>query len=155
MLSQTDPITSFDGRIDPSVLPFLPSRRYDSKMASAISLTFSDDRSIGRGFNLFSFARDLQGARLSWLLRKTERRARIPSPDQALRFPYSAEERDAIKKARELHIFGSPATVKRRLSHLAASTEADEIIISTMVYDHQVRRHSYELIARKLGLGDD
>jgi alkanesulfonate monooxygenase SsuD/methylene tetrahydromethanopterin reductase-like flavin-dependent oxidoreductase (luciferase family) len=92
---------------------------------------------------------------LAWLLRKTEHRARILSPDQALRFPYSAEERDAIKKARELHIFGSPATVKRRLSHLAASTEADEIIISTMVYDHQVRRHSYELIARKLGLGDD
>jgi alkanesulfonate monooxygenase SsuD/methylene tetrahydromethanopterin reductase-like flavin-dependent oxidoreductase (luciferase family) len=86
---------------------------------------------------------------------KTERRARIPSPEQALRFPYSAGERDAIKKARELHIFGSPATVKSRLTHLAASTQADEITISTMIYDHQVRRHSYGLIAGTLGLEND
>jgi luciferase family oxidoreductase group 1 len=92
---------------------------------------------------------------LAWLLRKTERRAPIPSPDEALHFPYSAEEREAIKRARELHIFGGPATVKSRLTDLAGSTQADEIIVSTMVYDHQVRRRSYELIARAFDLGDD
>jgi luciferase family oxidoreductase group 1 len=99
--------------------------------------------------------KEMSSIDLAWLLRKTERRAPIPRPDEAARFPYSAEEREAVKKTRELHIFGSPSTVKAKLADLATSTQADEIIVSTMVHDHQVRRRSYELIASVLSLPDE
>jgi alkanesulfonate monooxygenase SsuD/methylene tetrahydromethanopterin reductase-like flavin-dependent oxidoreductase (luciferase family) len=42
---------------------------------------------------------------------------------------------------------GGALTVKDRLLALAEATRADEIMITTMVYDHIARRHSYELLA--------
>jgi alkanesulfonate monooxygenase SsuD/methylene tetrahydromethanopterin reductase-like flavin-dependent oxidoreductase (luciferase family) len=42
---------------------------------------------------------------------------------------------------------GSPTTVKARLDSLIAETQADEVMITTMIYDHQARKHSYELVA--------
>jgi alkanesulfonate monooxygenase SsuD/methylene tetrahydromethanopterin reductase-like flavin-dependent oxidoreductase (luciferase family) len=51
-----------------------------------------------------------------------------------------------------LHIVGNPITVKAGIENLAARTQADEIIISTMIHDHRKRRRSYELIARAFAL---
>jgi alkanesulfonate monooxygenase SsuD/methylene tetrahydromethanopterin reductase-like flavin-dependent oxidoreductase (luciferase family) len=47
---------------------------------------------------------------------------------------------------------GSALTVKNRLLSLAAATRADELMLTTMVYDHAARRHSYELLAEVFGL---
>ena len=47
---------------------------------------------------------------------------------------------------------GTKATVLERLSQLIAATKADEVMITTMVYDHAARRHSYELLAEAFGL---
>jgi hypothetical protein len=38
------------------------------------------------------------------------------------------------------------------LSQLIAATKADEVMITTMIYDHAARRHSYELLAEAFGL---
>jgi hypothetical protein len=35
---------------------------------------------------------------------------------------------------------------------LAEATRADELMITTMVYDHAARRHSYELLAETFAL---
>jgi hypothetical protein len=35
---------------------------------------------------------------------------------------------------------------------LAEATRADELMITTMVYDHAARRHSYELLAKAFAL---
>jgi hypothetical protein len=35
---------------------------------------------------------------------------------------------------------------------LAEATRADEIMITSMVYDHAARRHSYELLAEAFAL---
>jgi alkanesulfonate monooxygenase SsuD/methylene tetrahydromethanopterin reductase-like flavin-dependent oxidoreductase (luciferase family) len=47
---------------------------------------------------------------------------------------------------------GSATTVKDRLLALAQATRADEIMITSMVYDHAARRHSYELLAEIFAL---
>jgi len=47
---------------------------------------------------------------------------------------------------------GSMDTVKERLKSLIAATKADEVMITTMVYDHAARRRSYELLAKAFGL---
>ena len=43
---------------------------------------------------------------------------------------------------------GSPATVKAKLAPLLAATNADELMVTTMIYDHAARKHSYELLAK-------
>jgi hypothetical protein len=35
---------------------------------------------------------------------------------------------------------------------LIETTRADEIMVTTMVYDHTARRHSYELLAQAFGV---
>ena len=47
---------------------------------------------------------------------------------------------------------GSAFTVKDRLLALAQATRADELMITTMIYDHASRRHSYELLAEAFAL---
>jgi hypothetical protein len=38
------------------------------------------------------------------------------------------------------------------LRALSEATRADELMITTMVYDHAARRHSYELLAQAFAL---
>lgn len=49
-------------------------------------------------------------------------------------------------------ITGSPATVRRGLESVAREYGAEEVLIVTNVFDHAVRRRSYELIAAEFGL---
>jgi alkanesulfonate monooxygenase SsuD/methylene tetrahydromethanopterin reductase-like flavin-dependent oxidoreductase (luciferase family) len=42
---------------------------------------------------------------------------------------------------------GSPATVKAKLAPLIEATHADEVMVTTMIFDHAARKHSYELLA--------
>jgi hypothetical protein len=37
--------------------------------------------------------------------------------------------------------------VKAKLDELIAATQADEVMVTTMIHDHQARRRSYELLA--------
>jgi len=38
------------------------------------------------------------------------------------------------------------------LDPLIQATQADELMVTTMIYDHDARRRSYELLARAFGL---
>jgi luciferase family oxidoreductase group 1 len=96
--------------------------------------------------------REIPSLDLAWLLRKTDRRSQIPTPEEGLCYPFTIQERGWIEEARRLHIVGSPKTVKAGIENLAARTQADEIIISTVIHDHRKRRRSYELIARAFAL---
>ncbi len=43
---------------------------------------------------------------------------------------------------------GAPATVKARLEPLIAATQADELMVTSMIFSHEARKHSYELLAQ-------
>ena len=55
-------------------------------------------------------------------------------------------------RQRERLVVGSIDSVKSRLLSLAKATQADELMITTMAYDHAARRHSYELLADAFAL---
>ena len=38
------------------------------------------------------------------------------------------------------------------LEPLIANTQADELMVTTMIYDHEARKHSYSLLAKAFGL---
>lgn len=73
--------------------------------------------------------------------------APLASPQEAAAYPYAPIDRERIARHRARLIVGAVETVKNRLLQLIESTRADELMVTTMVYDHTARRHSYELLA--------
>jgi luciferase family oxidoreductase group 1 len=76
----------------------------------------------------------------------------LGSPEEAAAYPYTAADKERIAYNRRRVFTGSAATVRARLDPLIAATRADEIMVSTMIYDHGARRHSYEVLAQAFGL---
>ena len=76
----------------------------------------------------------------------------LASPEEAAVYPYTAKDRERIQYNRRRVFTGSAETVRARLEPVIAATTADEVMISTMVYDHSARRHSYEVLAQAFGL---
>ncbi len=71
----------------------------------------------------------------------------LVSPAEAAAYPYTPIDRERIARQRERLIVGGIDNVTRRLLKLIESTQADELMITTMTYDHGARRRSYELLA--------
>ncbi len=76
----------------------------------------------------------------------------LASPEEAAAHPYAPAERERIRQNRARLFVGGPSTVRDRLTGLVEATRADELMITTMVYEHAARRRSYELIADAFGL---
>ena len=76
----------------------------------------------------------------------------LASPDEAAAYPYTPVDRERIKYNRTRLFVGAPATVRARLDPLLAATQADELMITTMIHDHAARRHSYALMAASFEL---
>ncbi len=76
----------------------------------------------------------------------------LASPEEAAAYPYAPIDRERIARHRARLIVGGLETVKIQLTQLIESTRADELMATTMVYDHVARRHSYELLAQAFAL---
>jgi luciferase family oxidoreductase group 1 len=78
--------------------------------------------------------------------------APLESPEAALAYDYTAIDRERIAQNRARLAVGSPDVVKARLDELAEATKADEIMITTMIHDHDARKRSYALLAQAFSL---
>ncbi len=76
----------------------------------------------------------------------------LASPAEAAGYPYTPIDRDRIARHRERLVVGGIDSVKARLLSLIEATRADELMITTMAYDHAARRRSYELLATAFAL---
>ena len=76
----------------------------------------------------------------------------LASPEEAAAYPYTPVDRERIARHRERLIVGGPNSVKERLHALADATRADELMITTMAYDHGARRRSYEILAEAFAI---
>ena len=76
----------------------------------------------------------------------------LASPEEAAAYDYSPVDRERIRLNRARVFAGAPETVRARLMPLVEATQADEVMITTMIYDHAARRHSYELLAHAFEL---
>jgi luciferase family oxidoreductase group 1 len=76
----------------------------------------------------------------------------LASPEQAAAYPYTAAERALIRQNRSRLVVGSQATVRARLGSLIEATGADELMVTSMIYDHALRKRSYELLASAFGV---
>jgi alkanesulfonate monooxygenase SsuD/methylene tetrahydromethanopterin reductase-like flavin-dependent oxidoreductase (luciferase family) len=93
-------------------------------------------------------ARFLAGSgALSFLLLRSGRPGPMPSPEEAAAYPYNAMERAFIEDRQATQIIGAPETVRSGLADLLKATAADELMLTTMVYDPADRLRSFELVA--------
>jgi alkanesulfonate monooxygenase SsuD/methylene tetrahydromethanopterin reductase-like flavin-dependent oxidoreductase (luciferase family) len=76
----------------------------------------------------------------------------LESPETAAAYPYTAVDRERMAHQRTRLAIGSARAVKDRLLALAQATRADELMITTMIYNHAARRRSYELLADAFAL---
>jgi luciferase family oxidoreductase group 1 len=76
----------------------------------------------------------------------------LANPEEAAGYNYAPIDRERIKANRARLFVGTPETVKAGLMPLVEATKADEVMVTTMIYDHAARRRSYELLARAFDL---
>ena len=119
---------------------FQPSERLSKPEAMvAVAVICAEDDETARYLS--------RAARLSMARLRSGRPSRFPSNEEAAAHEFSPSDETKIADLTGSAIVGGPDTVRRRLEELADETQADELMITTMVYDHADRLRSYELIA--------
>jgi luciferase family oxidoreductase group 1 len=91
-------------------------------------------------------------SRMTFTLLRRNQLIAVPPPEQALEFFAREGQNRAAEISARRGIIGSPETVRAGLETLAGAYGAEEVIVVTITYDHQVRRRSYELLAEAMDL---
>jgi luciferase family oxidoreductase group 1 len=98
-------------------------------------------------------ARYLAGpARLSFARLRQGRPSRFPTPEEAAGHEFSPQEEATVSAVQGSAVIGGPEKVRERLIEFAARTEADELMLTTMVHAQSDRLRSYELVAGAMEL---
>jgi luciferase family oxidoreductase group 1 len=90
---------------------------------------------------------------LSFLRLRQGRPGPMPTPEEAAAYPYTELDLEFVRSRRDGQAMGSPETVRRQLDELLERTGADELMLTTQVYDIADRVRSFELIAEKVSGG--
>jgi luciferase family oxidoreductase group 1 len=77
----------------------------------------------------------------------------LASPEEAAAYLYAPGERQFARERFASQAIGSPERVRTQLAGLLERTEAEELMLTTMVYDISDRIRSFELIAEKVAGG--
>ena len=112
------------------------------------------DRSyLMMGFSLFAADTD-DDARLiassqqqGMVNSRTGRPGKLPPPDAGYLARIGPSERSIIDQVQACAAIGSRETVRASLDAFIKRTGADELMITSQIYDHAARLHSYEIAA--------
>ena len=89
---------------------------------------------------------------LSWALFHSGQIRKLVSPEAAAAHPYTPRERAIIETQSPLWIIGSPETVKRQIELKVEESGADEVMVTTTLWDYELRLRSFRLLAEAFGL---
>jgi luciferase family oxidoreductase group 1 len=90
--------------------------------------------------------------RMTFTLLRQGRLIAVPPPERAERFLAAQEQAGDAPGGGRRALLGAPATVAAQLREVVAEYGAEEAIVVCITYEHEARRHSYELLADALGL---
>lgn len=76
----------------------------------------------------------------------------FPSIAEAKAYRYDYDEELIVKANRSRLFVGSPKTLQEQLSQLALEGQVNEIMVNTMIHDHQSRLNSYSLLAEEFAI---
>jgi alkanesulfonate monooxygenase SsuD/methylene tetrahydromethanopterin reductase-like flavin-dependent oxidoreductase (luciferase family) len=84
---------------------------------------------------------------LAWVRMRSGNPGPLPSPEEALAYPYTPAERHLADAYGSMLVVGDPWSVRTRIEELATRTAADEVMVTNNVYDHFERLRSFERLA--------
>jgi luciferase family oxidoreductase group 1 len=105
------------------------------------------------GLNVFAADTDAEARRLATSLQQqfiSLRRGHpgpLPPPVDSMEGHWSELERAGVEHALACSVIGSPGAVRQGLEDFIARTGADELMITSHVFDHVARLRSFELVA--------
>jgi luciferase family oxidoreductase group 1 len=90
--------------------------------------------------------------RMTFTLLRQGRLIAVPPPERAERFLAAQERAGEVPGGGRRALLGAPATVAAQLREVLAEYGAEEAIVVCITYEHEARRHSYQLLAEAIGL---
>ena len=84
---------------------------------------------------------------LAWARIRTGRFEALPSPEEAAAHDYSPAEAQAVAFYRQVSVVGTPETVRAEIERRAERAGADEVMVTSNIYDPEARLRSYTLLA--------
>ena len=121
---------------------FQPSEQLERPYAAICAVVVAADDDDTARF-LFTSLQLLMLGRL----RGTQTMRQLQRPVASIEAITTAEERAGIAKAMPLAVVGSPARVTAELDRLLAETDADELMVLSLIHDQAARRRSFEILA--------
>ncbi len=109
------------------------------------------------GFNVFAADTDDEARYLatswqqSFINLRSGRPGRLPPPVEGYVESLPPHGRELLNHVLSCTAIGSPDTVAERIRAFIDRTGADELMLTSNMYDHAARRHSYEIAARLIG----
>ncbi|MFJ7907008.1 LLM class flavin-dependent oxidoreductase [Kitasatospora sp. NPDC096204] len=79
----------------------------------------------------------------------------FPPVEEASSFVCGPQERMVVDQMFDAQIFGGPETVRQKVTEFVRATGVDELMMLSVVQDHEERVRSYELLAELAGLKPD
>jgi luciferase family oxidoreductase group 1 len=86
-----------------------------------------------------------------WVRRHRGDMRPFPSPEAASKYEFRPEDRPLIEANRQRQFVGNPTRVAAVMRQLATDVQADELMVTTMIYGKTERLRSYELLAEEWG----
>ena len=113
-----------------------------------------DEPYVMVGFNIFA-ADTLEEAKFlrtssqqSFLKLRTGNPGRLPPPVEDLESTLSPPERQLLSQITSCSAVGAPDTVREELKTFIERTRADEVIVSSHIYEHEKRLRSFEIASQ-------
>jgi luciferase family oxidoreductase group 1 len=105
------------------------------------------------GFNAFAADTDEEAQLLStsvmqaFVNLRTGRASKLPPPMAGYAESLPPSGRGMLEEVLSCSAIGSPETVKGQIESFVARTGADELMITSQIFDHKARLRSYEIVA--------
>jgi luciferase family oxidoreductase group 1 len=105
------------------------------------------------GLNICAADTDAEAARLftslqqQWTQLRRGSPGALPPPVDSMDGRWTEMEAAGLRHALSRAIVGSPDTVRRKLAAFIAETGADEIMMTSQIFDHAARLRSFEIVA--------
>ncbi len=132
-----------------------------AQMMQAVAIyraNFRPSARLGRpyvmlGFNVFAAATDEEGffrassSQQAFVNLRTGRPGKLPPPVEGYMSRIGPQERAILDQVLSCAAIGSPDTVRKGLQDFIARTGADELMITSQIFEHSARLRSYEIAA--------
>jgi luciferase family oxidoreductase group 1 len=108
------------------------------------------------GVNVFAADTDVEARRLFSSLQQAfvnlrrGRPGQLPPPVDDFEMRLDRYGRAALSDALSCSVVGGPAAVREGVEAFAASTGADELMVTAQIFDHAARKRSFEILAHEI-----